>query len=62
MNFKPQYYKTSPLSLIVKLESVVDKHGNVKFAVTMANGSLENTHYLFSHLSSALDFVQSNFS
>lgn len=62
MNFKPQYYKTSPLSLIVKLESVADKHGNVKFAVTMANGTHENTHYLFAHLSSALDFVQSNFS
>lgn len=62
MDFKPQYYKTSPLSLVVKLESVSDKQGNIKFAVTMCHGSKENTHFLFSHLSSAIDFISSNFS
>ena len=61
MDFKPQYYKTSPLSLVLKLESVSDRHGNIKYAVTLANGVKENTHFLFEKLSSALDFIQSNF-
>lgn len=61
MNFKPTYYKTHPLSLVVKLESVVDRRGNVKYAVTLANGSKDNIHYLFDKLSSAMDFVNSNF-
>lgn len=61
MDFKPVYYKTNPLSLILKLESVMDKHGNVKYAVTLAKGEKENIHYLFSKLESAMDFIQSNF-
>ena len=61
MNFKPQYYKTSPLSLVLKLESVIDRKGNIKFAVTLSKGTNENVHYLFDHLSSALDFINSNF-
>ena len=61
MDFKPQYYKTNPLSLILKLESVSDRLGNVMYAVTLANGEKENIHYLFGHLSSALDFINSNF-
>lgn len=61
MNFKPQYYKTSPLSLIVKLESVSDSLGNIMYAVTCSNGVKENSHYIFAHLSSALDFINSNF-
>lgn len=61
MDFKPQYYKTNPLSLILKLESVSDRKGNIKFAVTLSKGTNDNVHYLFNHLASALDFIQSNF-
>lgn len=61
MEFKPRYFKTHPLSLVVKLESVMDNHGNVMFAVTLAKGVKDNVHYLFNHLSSALDFINSNF-
>jgi len=61
MDFKPTYYKTHPLSLILKLESVVDRSGNIRYAVTLAKGENENIHYLFEYLTSALDFIQSNF-
>lgn len=61
MDFKPQYYQTHPLSLVVKLESVVNRRGDVRFAVTLGRGENETTHYLFEHLSSAIDFVTSNF-
>lgn len=61
MDFKPQYYKTSPLSLILRLESVTDRKGNVKFAVTLSKGTKDSVHYLFEHLSSAMDFINSNF-
>lgn len=62
MDFKPQYYKTHPLSLILRLESVTDRLGNIKYAVTLAKGEHDNVHYLFEKLSSALDFINSNFS
>lgn len=61
VKFVPRYYKTHPLSLIVKLESVTDKLGNLYYSVTLANGVYENEHYMFKHLSSALDFIDSNF-
>lgn len=61
MDFKPIYYKTNPLSLVLKLESVVDKHGNVRYAVTLAKGTKESVHYLFQNMSSAMDFITSNF-
>lgn len=61
MDFIPQYYKTNPLSLILRLESVADRKGNVKFAVTLAKGEHDSIHYLFTKLESALDFIQSNF-
>lgn len=61
MDFKPQYYKTTPLSLVLRLESVVNKSGDIMFAVTLAKGDKDNIHYLFKHLSSALDFINSNF-
>lgn len=61
MDFVPQYYKTNPLSLVLRLESVTDKRGNIKFAVTLSQGERENVHYLFEHLTSALDFINSNF-
>lgn len=61
MDFIPQYYKTNPLSLILRLESVADKRGNIKYAVTLAKGDKDNIHYLFTKLESAMDFIQSNF-
>lgn len=61
MDFKPTYYKTHPLSLVVRIESVIAKNGSVKYAVTMSKGTKENIHYLFNHLSSAIDFLNSNF-
>ena len=61
MDFKPQYYRTHPLSLVLKLESVVDRTGNLKYAVTLAKGDKDSIHYLFEHLSSAMDFINSNF-
>lgn len=61
MNFEPKYYKTSPLSLVLRLESVIDRHGDIYFAITLAKGDNDNVHYMFKHLSSALDFIDSNF-
>lgn len=61
MDFKPQYYRSHPLSLIVKLESVYNKHGTLMYAVTLSRGVKDNTHFLFHHLSSAIDFINSNF-
>lgn len=61
MDFKPQFYKAHPLSLILKLESVYDKTGSLRYAVTMTKGTKESTHYLFEHLTSAVDFINSNF-
>ena len=61
MDFKPTYYKTHPLSLVLKLESVMDRNGNIRYAITLAKGEKDSIHYLFEHLSSALDFINSNF-
>lgn len=61
MEFKVQYYRTHPLSLVLKLESVMDKRGEIYFAITLSKGANENVHYMFKHLSSALDFINSNF-
>lgn len=60
MNYK-YHYSLQSLELVVKLESVCDKKGNVKFRVQVANGLKENESYLFSHLSSAIDFITNNF-
>lgn len=61
MDFEAKYYRTHPLSMILKLESVVDRRGNMFYCVTMASGTKENIHYMFQHLTSALDFINSNF-
>lgn len=61
MEWKPVYYKTSPLSHVLTLESVTDRLGDVYFAVTLSQGEHKNVHYMFRHLSSALDFISSNF-
>lgn len=61
MKFIPKYYKTTPLSLVLKLETVTDKKGNICHVVTTCTGEKENNHYFFSNFSSALDFINSNF-
>lgn len=61
MKFQPKYYKSTPLSLVLKLETVCDKTGNIYHCVTTCNGEKENEHFFFSKLSSALDFISSNF-
>lgn len=61
MQFEPKFYKTHPLSLVLRLESVVDLKGNVYFAVTLSNGQRDNEHYMFEKMSSALDFIHCNF-
>jgi hypothetical protein len=60
MKFQPTYYKTNPLSLVVKMETVSDPKGNIRHCVTLCNGEQENEHYFFEHLSSAIDFINSN--
>lgn len=61
MKFEPKYYKTTPLGMVLKLETVSDKVGNIYHVVTTSQGVNENQHFFFSHLSSALDFINSNF-
>lgn len=61
MEFIPKYVKRTPLSLMLKLECVSDKRGNILFAVTMCQGVHENIHFCFSRLESALDFINTNF-
>lgn len=61
MKFNPQYYKTTPLSLVLKLESVCDKKGNVRHCVTTTQGEKECHHYFFTKFDAALDFIWTNF-
>lgn len=55
-------FKTTPINLVVKMESVCDKKGNVLHCVTKSNGMHENEKYFFTKFSSALDFIWTNFS
>ena len=52
---------TSYSDLIVKLSTECDSKGNVFHMITCSNGVNENEHYFFERLSSALDFINSNF-
>lgn len=61
MDFDPRYYRTHPLSMILKLESVMDRKGDIFYCVTMCKGTKENIHYMFKNLTSAMDFINSNF-
>ena len=54
-------WKTTPLSLVLKLESVCDKKGNVMHCVTATTGQKENRHFYFQKFASALDFIWTNF-
>lgn len=61
MNFKPKYYKTHPVSTVLRLESVMDERGNLRYAVTICTSGVKETHFLFEKLCSAIDFIHSNF-
>lgn len=61
MNRKICSYNYQPVYEVVKLESVKDSMGNIFHRVTCYNGDKENEFYLFENLSSAIDFVKSNF-
>lgn len=54
-------FKTTPLSLVLKLETVCDKCGNILHCVSSCTGVYENSHVFFKHLSSAIDYIESNF-
>lgn len=49
-------YNSSERDMILKLSTRVDKSGNVFFCV-----EYDGDYCTFSHLSSALDFINSNF-
>lgn len=53
--------KTSSSQLIVKLTTESDYKGNIYHMVTCENGVNQNEFYYFDKLSSALDFINSNF-
>lgn len=53
--------KTLNSDLIVKLTTETDIKGNIFHMITCENGVYENEVYYFSKLSSALDFINSNF-
>lgn len=60
MKFESKVFKTTPLSAILELKSVLDKKGNVFYMVTTFNAN-KASNYCFRHLSSAIDFIESNF-
>lgn len=61
MKFEPKVFKTTPLSAILELKSVLDKKGDVFYMVSCFNGENKQSNYCFKRLSSAIDFIQSNF-
>lgn len=63
LKYDAKIYKTHPLSAIVKIESVTDRIGNLFYCVSLCSKCADDydTHYMFSKLSSAIDFVSSNF-
>lgn len=52
----PKMYNSSERDMILKLSTRVDKSGNVFFCV-----EYDGDYCTFGHLSSALDFINSNF-
>lgn len=66
MKRKPKMYTSQPIQDVLKIETRQDKLGNVQFCVSfprkLDDGSDVLEYFFFNHLSSALDFIQSNFS
>lgn len=64
MKRKPLYHKTVEIDTSVKLSSRKDKLGNVSFCVEYHNAACPpdfRDYAFFKHLSSAIDFISSNF-
>lgn len=61
MKWKPKIFKTNPLSHIVTVQSVTNFMGDIRFCVTLSSGVHNNEHYFFKKLSSAIDFIDTNF-
>lgn len=61
MDFDCKIYKTHPLSHVVTIESVIDNRGNMLYHVVSSTGVHNNRHVYFKHLSSAIDYIESNF-
>lgn len=63
MNRLPLMYKTDEVSKELTLSSRADKFGNILHCVEFPDNdtSTGRNYAFFTHLSSALDFIQTNF-
>lgn len=57
----PMKFKTEELSEELRLSTRRDKLGNIYHCVDYINNNGTPDYVMFSHLSSALDFIHSNF-
>ena len=57
----PLFYKTEELNQDLRLSTRVDKLGNVFHVVEYFDSDDKPNYSFFVHLSSALDFIHSNF-
>lgn len=57
----PMKFKTEELSEVLCLSIRRDKLGNIYHCVDYVNANGTSDYVMFSHLSSALDFIYSNF-
>lgn len=61
MKRNPILYKTMPFTMILSLSTRCDKFGNVFHVVEFRGKDNSEDYACFRHLSSALDFINSNF-
>lgn len=61
MKFKPQNYKMVEETNVLVLSSKSDKLGNLYYCVEYSLIGLGKHYSMFQNLSSALDFINSNF-
>lgn len=54
-------YNSSVRSVVVLVESRMDKKGNVFFCVSYQNNDGDDCYVCFENMSSVLDFIKSNF-
>lgn len=57
----PRFYNSEEKDFVLKLSTRCDKFGNVFYCVDYTTPSGSADYVTFSHLSSALDFISSNF-
>ena len=61
MKRKPLKYNSVEVDVIIKLSSRTGKTGEVFFMVDYTNNNGTPDYVCFNHLSSALDFINTNF-